>query len=229
MTDELDLARGRRDSSSATSRAEFPGLRLDWVSVAARRRASPRVVKRRLSDLSNRYRGANVVAMRTQPIPHAYRAFFRQIGLDPDVDRIPSEEVAVARLLHGGVPLRGPRRRRAADRADRDRRAGVGDRRRASSTRAGSGSARASPAIGSETPSSASLSAAGRLVVADARCVHALLFGEHRARSRGRRRARARVVLFSVGVAGVPAIHIEEALWVCVETLSAERRSRPKR
>ena len=39
--------------------------------------------------------------MRTKPIPQAYRIFFRQIGLDPDVTRIPSEEAAVARLLHG--------------------------------------------------------------------------------------------------------------------------------
>src|SRR5207248_5419308 len=63
---------------------------------------SPPAVKQRLKALSNRYRGASVVAMRTQPIPHAYRAFFRQIGLDPDTDRIPSEEAAVARLLYGG-------------------------------------------------------------------------------------------------------------------------------
>jgi len=27
-------------------------------------------------------------------------------------------------------------------------------------------------------------------------------------------------VLFWVGVAGVPAIHIEEALWLCAESLS---------
>jgi len=40
--------------------------------------------------------------MRTQPIPHAYRSFFRQIGLDPDASRIPSEQAAVTRLLHGG-------------------------------------------------------------------------------------------------------------------------------
>ena len=52
--------------------------------------------------LSNRLGGASVVAMRTQPIPHAYRAFFRHIGLDPDASRIPSEEAAVARLLQGG-------------------------------------------------------------------------------------------------------------------------------
>ena len=44
--------------------------------------------------------------MRTQPVPHAYRAFFRQIGLDPDASRIPSEEAAVARLLQGGFRSR---------------------------------------------------------------------------------------------------------------------------
>ena len=63
--------------------------------------------------------------------------------------------------------------------------------------------------------------AAERLVVADAARVHALLFGDiapgHEVTSRT-----ARVVLFSVGVAGVPAIHIEEALWMCVETLSTQ-------
>jgi len=81
---------------------EFPGLRLDWLTVPARLRDSPRVVKHRLRALANRYRGAEVVAMRTKPIPLAYRTFFRQIGLDPDTSRVPSERAAVARLLHGG-------------------------------------------------------------------------------------------------------------------------------
>ena len=67
----------------------------------ARVRGSSREVARRLRDLSDRYRGAGVVAMRTQPIPHAYRAFFRQVGVDPDAARIPSEAAAVGRLLHG--------------------------------------------------------------------------------------------------------------------------------
>ncbi len=82
-------------------REEFPGLRLDWTVVDARLRGSSREVERRLRELSNRYRGADVVAMRTQPIPHAYRAFFRQVGLDPDAARIPSEAAAVTRLLDG--------------------------------------------------------------------------------------------------------------------------------
>ncbi len=101
MTEEVDLAPAEGFVSDDV-RAELPGLRLDWITVVAARRESPRVVKRRLSELSSRYRGANAVALRTQPVPHAYRAFYRQIGLDPDVDRIPSEEAVVARLLYGG-------------------------------------------------------------------------------------------------------------------------------
>lgn len=218
MGDELDLAPAEGFVSEDV-RAELPGLRLDWISVVARRRDSPRIVKRRLNDLSSRYRGANAVALRTQPVPHAYRAFFRQIGLDPDVDRIPSEEAVVARLLHGGfrsenliadallislietgVPIW------AID-AERVPAGGLGIRTSVEGERLGS--SELSPYLPSE-----------RLVVADAERIQALLFGGiapgHEVTGRTRR-----VVLFSVGVAGVPMIHIEEALWVCAEVLSA--------
>jgi len=61
---------------------------------------------------------------------------------------------------------------------------------------------------------------AERLVVADARWVHAILFGEvapgHAPTAETRR-----VTLFTVRVEGVPQIHIEEALWICVEALNA--------
>jgi hypothetical protein len=36
---------------------EFPGLRLFWVTVPARRQPSPVALRHRLRDLSNRYRG----------------------------------------------------------------------------------------------------------------------------------------------------------------------------
>ena len=102
MADEVEL-RAATGFVEPAIREEFPGLRLDWLTVACSRpHDSPREVKRRLRSLSNRYRGASVVAMRTQPIPHAYRTFFRQIGVDPDTTRIPSEAAAVARLLRGG-------------------------------------------------------------------------------------------------------------------------------
>ena len=207
---------GRRVRGPALH-AEFPGLRLDWITVEARRRPSPRGVKHRLRSLSNRYHGASVVAMRTQPLPHAYRAFFRQIGLDPDATRIPSEEAAVARLMQGGfrstdivadalliglietgVPVW------ALD-ADRSTPAGWGSGRRPR---------------GSHSERSGYPLAAGRLVVADAERIHALLFGGiapgHEVSSRTRR-----VTLFSVAVDGVPSIHVEEALWLTVDVLTS--------
>src|SRR5436305_12380532 len=101
MREEVELAAAAGFIAPELA-AEFPGLRLDWVTVPVRVRPSPRELKARLRELSSRWRGMSVVAMRTQPIPHAYRTFFRQIGLDPDVDRIPSEEATVARLLYGG-------------------------------------------------------------------------------------------------------------------------------
>jgi DNA/RNA-binding domain of Phe-tRNA-synthetase-like protein len=198
---------------------EFPGLRLDWLSTRARRCASPPAVKHRLQGLSNRYRGASVVAMRTQPIPHAYRSFFRQIGLDPDATRIPSEEVAVARLLHGefrssdlvddallialietGVPVW------ALD-ADLVDAGGLGIRITVDGDRLG-------------VTEYGSFLRAGTLAVADARCIHGLLFGDI-APGHGVGPRSTRIVLFSIGVPGVPAIHIEEALWACSEVFGA--------
>ena len=59
---------------------------------------------------------------------------------------------------------------------------------------------------------------AGRLVVADARGPVAVLFGDVAPeRVPGRRTTTLR--LFSVGVAGVPEVHVEEALWTCAEAL----------
>jgi len=196
---------------------EFPGLRLDWVTIPGHRGRSTPAVARRLRALSSRYRGGSVVAMRTQPVPHAYRAFFRQIGLDPDTDRIPSEQLALDRLLAGGFL---PRERVddalslalietgvpvwAIDAARVDA-GGLGIRVSAVGDRLG-------------TDDTAFLLEPGRLVVADRTHVHATLFGdlapEHEVSA-----ASERITLFSVGVDGVPAIHVEEALWICLEAL----------
>lgn len=218
MTEELDLraAPGFVEQELA---AELPGLRLGWMTMPRGPRRSPAALVRRLDALSNRYRGSSVVAMRTQPIPHAYRTFFRQIGLDPDVDRIPSEQAAVSRLLYGGFRSQGalldallvalietgvPVWAVDADLVDAG---GLGIR----ATRDGDVFGSGELAYGLPP---------ARLVVADARCIHALLFGEvvpgHRVGPRTRR-----VALFSVGVEGVPAIHVEEALWVCAEALGS--------
>jgi DNA/RNA-binding domain of Phe-tRNA-synthetase-like protein len=196
---------------------EFPGLRLDWLTVAARPRHSPPALARRLKALSAGYRGATVVAMRTKPIPQAFRIFFRHIGLDPDVTRVPSEAAAVARLLHGefrsaglipdaclvalietGVPVW------ALD-ADVVDEGGLGIR-------------TATAADLSDEAAQVLRVSPGSLVVGDRSAVHAALFGEQAAGRAVGPRTR-RVVLYSVGVDGVPAIAVEEALWTCLEAL----------
>jgi DNA/RNA-binding domain of Phe-tRNA-synthetase-like protein len=197
--------------------AEFPGLKLLWVTAEARLRPSPPGIKRRLSMLSSRYRGENVIAMRTQPIPHAFRVFFRQVGLDPDVTRIPAEAAAVQRLLHGGFESRNvvdDARLIAvietgvsvwALDADLVDAGGLGIRVTKAGDKLGSGE-------------QARALAPGQLAVADARLIHALLFDEV-APEHGVGRSTERAALFAVGVEGVPSIHIEEALWITVEAM----------
>jgi DNA/RNA-binding domain of Phe-tRNA-synthetase-like protein len=184
-------------------------LSLLWLTLTARRRRSPAPLVRRLRELSDRYRGAGVVAMRTQPIPRAYRSFFRQIGLDPDVDRIPSERAAVARLLQGGfrpidlisdacllalletgVPVWALDAARVSS--------GLGIR------------LVGEPGPGHPIP--------GMIAVADAETVHAPLFGDP-LDGHGVGARTERVILFALSVEGVPAIHVEEALWISVDIL----------
>ena len=184
-------------------RAEFPGLRLDWTALAATVRASPREVEHRLNGLSDRYRGAGVVAMRTKPIPHAYRSFFRQVGLDPDASRIPSEEAAVARLLQG--------RFRSRDVLE--------DARLIALVETGVPVWALDASIVQEDSFGIRITA-GRLVVADSGRVHGTLFAEPEAGHVPGPRTR-RMVLFAVGVEGVPAIHLEEALWMASEVLAS--------
>jgi hypothetical protein len=201
----------RRGAVDPAVAAELPGLRLDWLAVTipsapARSRASS---AERLRALSDRYRGATVIAMRTQPIPRAYRTFYRQIGLDPDVERIPSERAATERLLHGGfrstdlisdacvvavietgVPVW------ALDAATVDPRP---------------------PGLGIGLADEAG-TPPDSLVVRDRRTVHAPLFGTplpgHEPGP-----AAPTVVLYALGVAGVPQIHIDEALWTVADLL----------
>jgi DNA/RNA-binding domain of Phe-tRNA-synthetase-like protein len=211
MSDELNAAAGFVE---ARLQAEFPGLALAWITVQARNGPTPRALRQRLRALSDRYRGASVVAMRTHAIPHAYRAFYRHIGLDPDVDRIPSEEIAVSRLLRGGLASFDLVRDALAVAlietgvpvwaldADKVEAGGLGVR---------------TSVVGDTLAGGATL-APGRLVVADVVRVHALLFGPVPA-AHAPRADSERIALFAVGVDGVPAIHLEEALWLCREEL----------
>jgi DNA/RNA-binding domain of Phe-tRNA-synthetase-like protein len=104
VTFELDLARGPVDPELA---AEFPYLALFATTLATAPRRSPPPVRERLRALGDRYTGGKAVQLRQQPIPWAYRVFFRQIGLDPDEHRTPPEAIALERMRHGGFESHG--------------------------------------------------------------------------------------------------------------------------
>jgi DNA/RNA-binding domain of Phe-tRNA-synthetase-like protein len=179
---------------------------------------STRAVKQRLKDLSSRFRGAGAVTMRQEPVPWAYRVFYRHIGLDPDRTRTPVEGAALERLLRGefraqnrvddaltvslvetGVPIW------ALDESTLE--GALGLRPARSGERLGRGE------------ESAPLTD-GRLVVADERGPIGELFGALAA-GHGVTPQSRRALLFAVRVPGVPDIHVEEAMWTCAELLRA--------
>ncbi len=190
---------------------ELPGLGLLSVEAHVGRReglrdAPPADVEARMRELSSRFRGARAISLRREPVPAAYRVFYRHIGLDPDVERTPIEAAVLERMLRGGFLSGGlledvllialldtgvPVWALAADAVEGPlgvRTCGEGER------------------LGDD------VLPGGRLVVADAAKALALLFGPIARSCRPRPRARA-LLLFSVRVAGVPALYAEEALW----------------
>ncbi len=83
-------------------REELPGLTLRYLVVERGSGRTPSHVKDRLAQMSNRFSGPQAINLRHQPIPWAYRVFYRQIGLDPDEQRTPVEAVALERIRKGG-------------------------------------------------------------------------------------------------------------------------------
>jgi len=189
---------------------EWPGLRLATMAFGFVPGPSPPELRDRLRLLSDRIRGPQAIAMRRQPIPHAYRVFFRHIGLEPDEHRIPVEALVLERMQHGGFKSRNLLDDAitiavmetsvpvwALDAAALD-----GDLRLRTA------------AAGEGMPG-------GRLVLADAARPVAVLFGDIAAGAGVTERTRE-MVLFSVAVPGVPPIHVEEALWTVWDTVAGD-------
>jgi hypothetical protein len=101
MTGTVGIEIGWIDHALA---AEFPELALRYVVVEARLEPSPPEMLGQLADLSTRFRGWKAIALPTRPVPSAYRAFLRQVGLDPDVHRNPAEAVSYDRVMRGTYP-----------------------------------------------------------------------------------------------------------------------------
>ena len=202
---------------------ELAGLHLHYCELTVGRAGSltgdsPEDVKSRLRELSSRVRGSRAIAARSEPVPGAYRVFFRQIGLDPDVQRTPVEAALLERMLRGGfltggllqdillislmdtgVPvwaldsttLEGPPGIRSSLAGETLGRSGEG------------------PAL-----------PAGGLVVADSATPLAPLFGECAQGHRPGAQTRL-LTLFALRVPGVPQLYVEEALWSSASALQA--------
>ncbi len=196
---------------------ELPGLRLWSLKVDAGEGYSPPELKHRMSVLSSRFYGSHALALRSKPIPHAYRVFFRHIGLDPDVHRVPVEAVVVERLKAGGFTSRS----RVHDALtiaimetsvpvwalDEDTLTGDLELRRAEEHEP----------LGRADPHALWLPS-GRLVIADLGGPVAVLFGDV-AKNHTAVSGTKRIRLFAVQVEGVPNISVSEALWSAADII----------
>lgn len=194
---------------------ELPQLRVVVCNArlpvaGAARGGSPPGVRRRLNDLSNRYRGARAVGVRREPVPSAYRVFYRQIGLDPEVARTPIEGAVLERMLRGGFLPEGLLQDvlliALVD---------TGVPVWALDAQAVHGELGVRLSIEGEPlgkSSDALPLPAGRLVVADDTAAMGFLFGELAGDCEVGSRTRD-LTLFAVQVAGVPMLYLEEALW----------------
>ena len=197
---------------------EFPELGLAVVELEVLPRASPRSIQQRLAALSDRFYGVHAITMRQEPIPAAYRVFFRHVGLDPDSHRTPIEAAAVERLFSGGFVSRN-----LVDDALLIGLLETGVPIWALDSAQVSGPLGIRPAHPGERLGRALDAPSvveGNLVVADADSTLAILFGEL-APGHGVVDATRRMTLFAVHVAGVPSIHVEEALWTCATVLES--------
>jgi DNA/RNA-binding domain of Phe-tRNA-synthetase-like protein len=196
--------------------AEFPGLSLAAIEVDARPGRSPEPVRHRLRDLSNRLYGAEAIRLRGRPIPWAYRVFFRQIGLDPDRDRTPVEQLVLERLQDGGFRSRGlPADALTIATIE----TGVALRSFDADRLVGELCIRAA-APGERLPGRASELATGTLTIADGTGPVGLLFGETAVGLEVGRESR-RLAIAAIGVGAVPAISVDEALWIAAAILEA--------
>jgi DNA/RNA-binding domain of Phe-tRNA-synthetase-like protein len=189
---------------------EWPGLRLASMTFGFVPGKSPPELRERLRLLSDRFRGPQAIALRRQPIPQAYRIFFRHIGLEPDERRVPVEALALERMKHGGF-----RSRNLLDDAITIAVMETGV------PVWGLDAAAVEGGLVLRAAEPGEQVARGRLVVACETRPLAVLFDDVGPDAGVTERTRE-MVLFSVAVPGVPPIHVEEALWTVWEIVAGE-------
>jgi DNA/RNA-binding domain of Phe-tRNA-synthetase-like protein len=190
-------------------REELPGLALRYAVVERGSGRSPRELKEQLRELADRFSGPQAINLRHQPIPWAYRVFYRHIGLDPDEQPTPVEELALERIKHGGF-----RSRSLLDDALTIATMESGVALRAFDADKISGTLGIRPSHpGEGLEGRAGELPAGTLVIADESRPVALLVGAT-ASGRGVVPRSKRTLLCALQVKGVPDIAVEEAIWL---------------
>jgi DNA/RNA-binding domain of Phe-tRNA-synthetase-like protein len=168
--------------------------------VEGRAGRTPRELRDRLRYVADRYRGPEAVALRTRPVPWAYRVLFRHLGLDPDVTRTPLEALVLDRLLHGGFTARGlPDDALALATLETGVPVWAVD-----ADRTG--------------PLTLAPAADGRLMLGDDRGPVAVLF-EPPLPDRAPTRATRALLLVAVQAPGVEDIHVEESVWTAASAM----------
>jgi len=180
---------------------EHPGLRVWTVRVAGRTGRTPPELRERLRLLADRFRGPEAVALRSKPVPWAYRVLYRHLGIDPDVTRTPVEELVVERLLKGGF---------SAQRLPEDA--------LALATLETGVPVWAVDAERLSGPLALAPDDAGRLVLADDAGAVAVLFRPPEPHRAPGRHTRA-LALIAVQAPGVDDIYVEEAVWTAVTAI----------
>lgn len=187
---------------------EFPGLAVAVLECEGPAAADPGVSER-LAALAGRVRGRSALEMRREPVPAAYRAFYRQVGIDPDVDPTPVEAAVGRRLFDGGIKPPGPLAGAlelavletgvpvyAFDGGDLSGPPGIGT---------------GSPGEEVLDPDGARRGVGGKLVLADVDGPLCRLFESPAGRGAPGDRS-ARLVLAAVGVPGVAEMYLDESL-----------------
>jgi DNA/RNA-binding domain of Phe-tRNA-synthetase-like protein len=195
---------------------EFPGLSIVTTTLTVGAGRSNEALKARLRTLSDRFGGAQAIQLRQQAIPWAYRVFFRHIGLDPDRQPTPIEQLALDRMRGGrfksenrvddSLTIAMVESGVAIQAFDADRVEGRLGLRLSAEEEGFEG--RVSP-----LPD-------GTIVIADEQRPLAVLFGK-KAEGRGVTSKTKRTALAAIGVRGVPDVALEEGLWIAASAMHA--------
>jgi DNA/RNA-binding domain of Phe-tRNA-synthetase-like protein len=196
VNDEPEVRRGLVSPAVAD---EHPGLWLAWTEVATTPGPTPRELRERLRRMADRVHGAEAIAMRGREVPHAYRVFFRHVGLDPDVVRTPVEAVVLRRMTEGGLRPQGL----------------IADALTVALLETGVAvqAFDAAGVVGAFRIAEVD----GRLVLADEVGTLAVLFGDAERAVVGR--DTRRLALVAVAVPGVADLFVQEALWTAWDIL----------